>query len=75
MRWPGHLFRMPPGPLPGEGFWAHPSGRGPPGKTQDKLKRLFVLAGLGMPGDPPEGLEEVAREMEVRVSLLRLLLI
>uniref|UniRef100_A0A3P9IAX4 C-type lectin domain-containing protein n=1 Tax=Oryzias latipes TaxID=8090 RepID=A0A3P9IAX4_ORYLA len=43
------------------------------GKTQDTLGRLCPLAGLGTPGVPPEELEEVAGEREVRESLLRLL--
>ncbi|KAK3571064.1 hypothetical protein QTP86_001311 [Hemibagrus guttatus] len=42
LRWLRHLFRMPPGRLPGEA----------PGKTQDTLERLCLSAGLGMPRGP-----------------------
>ncbi len=38
LRWIGHLFRMPPGRPPGEVFRARPTGRRPPGKTQDTLE-------------------------------------
>ncbi|TWW67089.1 hypothetical protein D4764_02G0001300 [Takifugu flavidus] len=62
MRGLGHLVRMPPGRLPGEVFRACPSGRRPPGKTQDTLERLSLSTGLGTPGDPPDELEEVAGE-------------
>ncbi len=57
LRWLGHLFRMPPGRLPGEVFWAHPTGRRPreetPEKTQDTLKGLCLPTGLGTPRYPP----------------------
>ncbi|KAK3517314.1 hypothetical protein QTP70_002959 [Hemibagrus guttatus] len=42
LRWLGHLFRMPPGHVPGEVFRACPTG-----KTQDTLERLS----LGWPGN------------------------
>ncbi|KAK3538572.1 hypothetical protein QTP86_006658 [Hemibagrus guttatus] len=58
LRWLGHLFRMPPERLPGEVFWACPTGKRPRGR------RLGV---------PPEELEEVSGEREVWASLLRLL--
>ncbi|KAI3367785.1 hypothetical protein L3Q82_026220 [Scortum barcoo] len=45
LRWLGHLFRMPPGRLPREVFQACPTGRRPPGKTQDTLERLCLSAG------------------------------
>ncbi|KAI3368383.1 hypothetical protein L3Q82_008085 [Scortum barcoo] len=44
-----------------------------PGKTQDTLERLCLLAGLGTPRVPPEELEEVSGVREVWASLLRLL--
>ncbi|KAK3561638.1 hypothetical protein QTP86_011885 [Hemibagrus guttatus] len=47
LRWLGHLFRMPPGRLPGEVFRACPTG-----KTQDTLERLYLSAGLGTPRGP-----------------------
>ncbi|KAK3517255.1 hypothetical protein QTP70_001470 [Hemibagrus guttatus] len=47
LRWLGHLFRMPPGRLPGEVFREEA-----PGKTQDTLERLCVSAGLGTPRGP-----------------------
>ncbi|KAK3520189.1 hypothetical protein QTP70_017925 [Hemibagrus guttatus] len=46
LRWLGHLFRMPPGRLPGEVFWACP-GRGPgedPGHAGETMS-------LGWPGN------------------------
>ncbi|TWW68268.1 hypothetical protein D4764_19G0000660 [Takifugu flavidus] len=67
MRWLGHLFRMPPGRLPGEVFRACPSGRRPSGRPRtrwrDYVSRL-VWEHLGI---PPDELEEVAG------ALLRLL--
>ncbi|KAI3375158.1 hypothetical protein L3Q82_021682 [Scortum barcoo] len=53
LRWLGHLFRMPPGRLPREVFQACPTGRRPPGKTQDTLERLCLSTGLGTPRGPP----------------------
>ncbi|KAK3517289.1 hypothetical protein QTP70_002930 [Hemibagrus guttatus] len=47
LRWLGHLFRMPPGRLPGEVFREEA-----PGKPQDTLERLCVSAGLGTPRGP-----------------------
>ncbi|KAK3510565.1 hypothetical protein QTP70_010565 [Hemibagrus guttatus] len=34
LRWLGHLFRMPPGRLPGEVFWACPTGKRPWGRPR-----------------------------------------
>lgn len=48
-------IRLPPGHLPNEVFWPYPTGR----KIQDMLKRL---TGLGNSADPPEKLDEVAKE-------------
>ncbi|KAK3528750.1 hypothetical protein QTP70_011199 [Hemibagrus guttatus] len=61
LRWLGHLFRMPPGRLPGELFWACPTGKRPRGRPRT-WERL---------GIPPEELEEVSGERKVWVSLLR----
>ncbi|KAK3508838.1 hypothetical protein QTP70_009889 [Hemibagrus guttatus] len=52
LRWLGHLFQMPPGCLPGEVYRACPTGKKAPGKTQDTLERLCLLAGLGTPRGP-----------------------
>ena len=81
-----NLVRMPPGRLSGEVFRASPSGRRPPGQTEDTLERLYLLGGLGMSSweclpKPPkryngfisEKLVEVAGERSAWVSLLRLL--
>ncbi|TWW81679.1 hypothetical protein D4764_01G0014940 [Takifugu flavidus] len=54
MRWLGHLVRMSPGYLPGEVFWACPSGRRPPGRSRalwrNYVSRL-VWEHLGIPLD------------------------
>ncbi|KAK3537609.1 hypothetical protein QTP70_017005, partial [Hemibagrus guttatus] len=60
LRWLGHLFRMPPGRLPGE------VGRT---RWRDYVSRL-AWERLRV---PPEELEEVSGEREVWASLLRLL--
>ncbi len=51
LRWLGHLFRMPPGCLPGEVFRARPTGR----NTQDTVEGLYLPTGLGMPLYSPRG--------------------
>ncbi|KAK3523662.1 hypothetical protein QTP70_006725 [Hemibagrus guttatus] len=60
LRWLGHLFRMPPGCLPGEVFRACPTGKRPRGRPRTRLawERLGV---------PPEELEG-ERELLVIVS-------
>ena len=73
LRWLGHLYRMPPGRLPGEGVPGMPHREEAPGKTQDTLEGLCHSAGLGTPWGPPGELEEVSGEREVWASLLRLL--
>ncbi|KAK3515257.1 hypothetical protein QTP70_013021, partial [Hemibagrus guttatus] len=64
LRWLGHLFRMPPGRLPGEVFRACPTGKRPQGRprtcwrdyvSQLAWERLWV---------PPEELEEVSGERQ-----------
>ncbi len=55
LRWLGHLFQMPPGHLPGEVFRVRPTGRRPPGKTQDALEGLCLPTGLGTPRYSPGG--------------------
>lgn len=59
-QWLAILIRMPPVPQQNE----------TPGMAQDMLEGLCLLSGLGI---PPEELYNVAREREVRVSLLMLL--
>ncbi len=49
LRWLGHLFRMPPGRLPGKVFWARPTGRRPRGRPRTRC----LPAGLGTPRCPP----------------------
>ncbi|KAA0706920.1 hypothetical protein E1301_Tti002240 [Triplophysa tibetana] len=61
LRWLGHLFRMPPGRLPGKVFRACPTGRRPRGRPRTRWR------------DYVSQLEEVSREREVWASLLRLL--
>ncbi|KAL0184943.1 hypothetical protein M9458_020639, partial [Cirrhinus mrigala] len=56
LRWLGHLFRMPPGRLPGE---VRPRGR-PRTRWRDYFSRL-AWERLGV---PPEELEEVSGERE-----------
>ncbi|XP_058625585.1 uncharacterized protein LOC131536570 [Onychostoma macrolepis] len=55
LRWLRHLFWMSPGGLPGEVFRACPTGRRPPGKTQDTLEGLCLSACLAMPWGSPGG--------------------
>ncbi len=55
LRWLGHLFRMPPGRLPGEVFRARLAREETPGKTQDTLEGLCLPTGLGTPRYPPGG--------------------
>ncbi|TWW80569.1 hypothetical protein D4764_01G0003840 [Takifugu flavidus] len=73
MRWLGHLVRMPPGRLPGEVFWACPSGRRPPGRPRTRWRDYVSRLVWERLGIPPDELEEEAGEREVWASLLRLL--
>ncbi|KAK3551381.1 hypothetical protein QTP70_016644 [Hemibagrus guttatus] len=73
LRWLGHLFRMPPGRLPGEVFWACPTGKRPRGRPRTRWRDYVFRLAWERLGVPPEELEEVAREKEVWASLLRLL--
>ncbi|KAK3565413.1 hypothetical protein QTP86_008018 [Hemibagrus guttatus] len=50
LRWLGHLFRMPPGRLPGEVFRACPTGKRPRGRPRTRW-RDYVFR-LGMPRGP-----------------------
>ena len=73
MRWLGHLVRMPPGRLPGEVFWARPTGRRPRGRLRTRWRDYVSRLAWERLGVPPEELEEVARDRDVWVSLLKLL--
>lgn len=65
LRWFVHLVRMTPGHIPGEVFWACPTGRRPWGQAQDTLEGLYFSAGLGMPQHRIKELMEVAGKREV----------
>ncbi|KAK3574089.1 hypothetical protein QTP86_002857 [Hemibagrus guttatus] len=65
LRWLGHLFRMPPGRLPGEVFRACPTGKRPRGRPRTRWRDYVFWLAWERLGVPPEELEEVAREREV----------
>ncbi|KAK3514313.1 hypothetical protein QTP70_013799 [Hemibagrus guttatus] len=73
LRWLGHLFRMPPGRLPGEVFRACPTGKRPRGRPRTRWRDYVFQLAWERLGVPPEELEEVSGEREVWASLLRLL--
>uniref|UniRef100_A0A8C9VV72 ribonuclease H n=1 Tax=Scleropages formosus TaxID=113540 RepID=A0A8C9VV72_SCLFO len=73
LRWLGHLFRMPPGRLPGEVFRACPTGRRPQGRPRTRWRDYVSQLAWERLGVPPEELEEVCGEKEVWGALLRLL--
>ncbi|KAK3566178.1 hypothetical protein QTP86_028416 [Hemibagrus guttatus] len=73
LRWLGHLFRMPPGRLPGEVFRACPTGKRPWGRPRTRWRDYVSRLAWERLGVPPEELEEVSGEREVWASLLRLL--
>ncbi|KAK3524866.1 hypothetical protein QTP86_010089 [Hemibagrus guttatus] len=73
LRWLGHLFRMSPGRLPGEVFWACPTGKRPQGRPRTRWRDYVSRLTWERLGIPPEELEEVSRERGVWASLLRLL--
>ncbi|KAK3547092.1 hypothetical protein QTP86_011400 [Hemibagrus guttatus] len=75
LRWLGHLFRMPPGRLPGEVFRACPTGKRPRGRPRTRWRDYVSRLAWERLGVPPEELEEVSGEREVWASLLRLLLL
>ncbi|KAK3535381.1 hypothetical protein QTP70_011277 [Hemibagrus guttatus] len=64
LRWLGHLFRMPPGRLPGEVFRACPTGKRPRGRPRTRWRDYVFRLAWERLGVPPEELEEVARERE-----------
>ncbi|KAK3510969.1 hypothetical protein QTP70_027792 [Hemibagrus guttatus] len=73
LRWLGHLFRMPPGHLPGEVFRACPTGKRPWGRPRTRWRDYVSWLTWERLGIRPEELEEVSRESGVWASLLRLL--
>ncbi|KAK3516029.1 hypothetical protein QTP70_001869 [Hemibagrus guttatus] len=64
LRWLGHLFRMPPGRLPGEVSRACPTGKRPRGRPRTRWRDYVFRLAWECLGVPPEELEEVARERE-----------
>ncbi|KAK7916392.1 hypothetical protein WMY93_012153 [Mugilogobius chulae] len=73
LRWLGHLFRMPPGRLPGEVFRACPTGRRPRGRPRTRWRDYVSRLAWERLGIPPEELAEVCGDREVWASLLGLL--
>ncbi|KAK3511307.1 hypothetical protein QTP70_000398 [Hemibagrus guttatus] len=73
LRWLGHLFRMPPGRLPGEVFRACPTWKRPRGRPRTRWRDYVSRLAWERLGVPPEELEDVSGEREVWASLLRLL--
>ncbi len=73
LRWLGQLFRMPPGCLPGEVFWARPTGKRPRARPKTCWRDYVSQLAWERLGIPPEVQDEVSREREVWASLLRLL--
>ncbi|KAK3560402.1 hypothetical protein QTP86_008477 [Hemibagrus guttatus] len=64
LRWLGHLFRMPPGCLPGEVFRACPTGKRPRGRPRTPWRDYVSRLAWECLGVPPEELEEVSGERE-----------
>ncbi|KAK3565649.1 hypothetical protein QTP86_013330 [Hemibagrus guttatus] len=64
LRWLGHLFRMPPGRLPGEVFRACPTGKRPRGRPRTRWRDYVSRLAWEHLGVPPEELEEVSGERE-----------
>ncbi|KAK7906634.1 hypothetical protein WMY93_015246 [Mugilogobius chulae] len=58
LRWLGHLFRMPPGRLPGEVFRACPTGRRPRGRPRTRWRDYVSRLAWERLGIPPEELAE-----------------
>ncbi|KAK3553138.1 hypothetical protein QTP86_031724 [Hemibagrus guttatus] len=69
LRWLGHLFRMPPGRLPGEVFRACPTGKRPRGRPRTRWRDYVSWLAWERLRVPPEELEEVSGEREDLVKL------
>ncbi|KAK3509655.1 hypothetical protein QTP70_008402 [Hemibagrus guttatus] len=69
LRWLGHLFRMPPGRLPGEVFRACPTGKRPRGRPRTRWRDYVFRLAWERLGVPPEELEEVSGERECHQGL------
>ncbi|KAK3510619.1 hypothetical protein QTP70_011885 [Hemibagrus guttatus] len=65
LRWLGHLFRMPPGRLPGEVFRACPTGKRPRGRPRTRWRDYVSRLAWERLGVPPEELEDVSGEREI----------
>ncbi|KAK3546089.1 hypothetical protein QTP70_022888 [Hemibagrus guttatus] len=65
MRWFGHLFRMPPGRLPGEVFRASSTRKRPRGRPRTHWRDYVSRLAWERLGVPPEELEEVSGEREL----------
>ncbi|KAK3534060.1 hypothetical protein QTP86_001191 [Hemibagrus guttatus] len=65
LRWLGHLFRMPPGRLPGEVFRACPTWKRPRGRPRTRWRDYVFRLAWECLGVPPEELEEVTGEREI----------
>ncbi|KAK3507223.1 hypothetical protein QTP70_011005 [Hemibagrus guttatus] len=63
--WLGYLFRMPPGRLPGEVFWACPTGKRPRGRPRTRWRDYVSRLSWERLGVPLEELEEVSGEREM----------
>ncbi|KAK3529892.1 hypothetical protein QTP86_007210 [Hemibagrus guttatus] len=66
LRWLGHLFRMPPGRLPGEVFRACPTGKRPRGRPRTRWRDYVSRLAWERLGVPPEELEDVSGERELQ---------
>ncbi|KAK3511498.1 hypothetical protein QTP70_009001 [Hemibagrus guttatus] len=64
LRWLGHLFRMPPGRLPGEVFRACPTGKRPRGRPRTCWRDYVSRLAWERLRVPPEDLEDVSGERE-----------
>ncbi|KAK3525899.1 hypothetical protein QTP70_010953 [Hemibagrus guttatus] len=72
LRWLGHLFRMPPGRLPGEVFRACPTGKRPRGRPRTCWRDYVSRLTWERLGVPPEELEEVSGERETSRSTVHI---
>ncbi|KAK3528527.1 hypothetical protein QTP70_001730 [Hemibagrus guttatus] len=68
LRWLGHLFRMPPGRLPGEVFRACPTGKRPWGRPRTRWRDYVFRLAWERLRVPPEELEEVSGERENKMQ-------